>query len=98
MIVTARQLEDLHRQNGANGTITLPYRARLSPLAQDWVRAKKITLGYSDVEKSANGSTASHTEVSGLAQQAGCGCAGGGQSHACGCTTSSGGFLWWCDG
>ena len=32
MIVTARQLEDLHRQNGANGHVTLPYRARLSPL------------------------------------------------------------------
>jgi ribose 5-phosphate isomerase RpiB len=49
MIVTARQLEDLHRQNGANGHVTLPYRARLSPLAADWIRAKKITVGYADL-------------------------------------------------
>ena len=58
MIVTARQLEDLHRLNGANGQITLPYRARLTPLALDWVRAKKVALGYSDVEKPANGHAA----------------------------------------
>jgi ribose 5-phosphate isomerase RpiB len=50
MIVTARQLEDLHRQNGANGHVMLPYRARLSPLAADWVRSKKVVLGYSDGE------------------------------------------------
>ena len=31
MIFTARQLEELHR---TNGHVTLPYRARLSPLAQ----------------------------------------------------------------
>jgi hypothetical protein len=48
MIVTARQLEDLHRQNGGNGQITLPYRARLTPLAVDWVRARKVAIGYSD--------------------------------------------------
>ena len=48
MIVTARQLEDLHRQNGGNGQVVLPYRARLTPLAQDWVRAKRVALGYSD--------------------------------------------------
>lgn len=48
MIVTARQLEDLHRQNGSNGHVTLPYRARLTPLATDWVRSRKIVLGYAD--------------------------------------------------
>lgn len=48
MIVTARQLEDMHRQSGGNGQITLPYRARLSPLAADWLRSKKIAVGYSD--------------------------------------------------
>jgi ribose 5-phosphate isomerase RpiB len=48
MIVTARQLEDLHRQNGSNGHVTLPYRARLTPLAQDWVRSKKVVLGYAE--------------------------------------------------
>jgi ribose 5-phosphate isomerase RpiB len=47
MIFTARQLEELYR---SNGKITLPYRARLTPLAQDWLRQKKIEVGYSDAE------------------------------------------------
>jgi ribose 5-phosphate isomerase RpiB len=47
MIFTARQLEELHR---SNGHVTLPYRARLTPLAQDWIRQKKIAVGYADVE------------------------------------------------
>jgi len=48
MIYTARQLEDLWKANGSNGQVVLPYRARLSPMATDWIKAKKITLGYSD--------------------------------------------------
>ena len=48
MIYTARQLEDLWKANGSNGQLVLPYRARLSPLAADWVKAKRVTLGYSD--------------------------------------------------
>src|SRR5918993_1746213 len=55
MIVTARQLEDLHRSNGSNGHVTLPYRARLSPLAQDWVRARKVVLGYAETDAPQNG-------------------------------------------
>lgn len=53
MIYTARQLEDLHK---ANGHIVLPYGARLTPLAVDWARAKKITVGYGPDElvKSSN--------------------------------------------
>jgi ribose 5-phosphate isomerase RpiB len=47
MIFTQRQLEALH--NG-NGQLVLPYRARLSPLAQDWIRTKKIMIGYADIE------------------------------------------------
>ena len=47
MIFTARQLEELHR---VNGHVTLPYRARLTPLAQDWLRQKKLAIGYADVE------------------------------------------------
>lgn len=47
MIYTARQLEDLHR---ANGQIVLPYGARLTPLAVDWASAKKIKVGYGNVE------------------------------------------------
>ncbi len=46
MIFTQRQLEALH--NG-NGQIVLPYQARLSPLAQDWVRRKRIVIGYGNV-------------------------------------------------
>ena len=47
MIFTARQLEELHR---TNGHITLPYRARLTPLAQDWLRKRKIEVGYAEIE------------------------------------------------
>jgi len=47
MIFTARQLEELHR---TNGHVTLPYRARLTPLAQDWLKHKRIAIGYADVE------------------------------------------------
>ena len=49
MIITARQLEDLHKSHGGNGRVTLPYRARLTPLAADFVRTRKLTLGYSDM-------------------------------------------------
>src|SRR5690348_11192589 len=49
MIYTARQLEDLHRGNG-NGQLVLPYGARLTPLAVDWAKAKRIAIGYSNVE------------------------------------------------
>lgn len=54
MIYTARQLEDLHK---ANGHIVLPYGARLTPLAVDWARAKKIAVGYGPDElvKAGNG-------------------------------------------
>ena len=48
MIYTARQLEDLWKANGSNGQVVLPYRARLSPMASDWIKAKRINIGYSD--------------------------------------------------
>ena len=57
MIVTARQLDELHRQNGGNGQLTLPYRARLTPLASDWVRSRRIVLGYGDAQPSGAKST-----------------------------------------
>ncbi len=66
MIVTARQLEDLHRQSGGNGHVVLPYRARLTPLALDWVKAKRVALGYSDVSAASSAPT-----ISGRAQHAG---------------------------
>ena len=43
MIFTARQLEDLHK---TNGHVTVPVGARVTPLAQDWLRHKQITLKY----------------------------------------------------
>src|SRR4051812_27344103 len=48
MIYTARQLEDIWKANGSNGQVVLPYRARLSPMASDWIKAKRIIIGYSD--------------------------------------------------
>ncbi len=110
MIVTARQLEDLHRQNGSNGHVTLPYRARLTPLAADWIRLKKIALGYGDIAKPANGNGHGHGEANAAvaapkADGACCtGCAhdaatGAAPTACCGTgSTGTGGFLWWCDG
>jgi ribose 5-phosphate isomerase RpiB len=89
VIVTARQLEDLHRKNGSNGQIVLPYRARLTPLAQDWVKAKHIALGYSDaVIASATTPTTADPKKDACCTK----CA-----HDAGpcCSTA---FLWWCDG
>lgn len=48
MFYTARQLEDLWKANGANGQVVLPYRARLTPNAQDWIKARRVSVGYSD--------------------------------------------------
>jgi ribose 5-phosphate isomerase RpiB len=45
MIFTARQIEDLHK---ANGHVQLPVGARLSPLASDWLRKKKVAVVYGD--------------------------------------------------
>lgn len=84
MIFTARQLEDLHRNAGGNGHLVLPYGARLTPLGADWIRAKKIGLGYGPDElvKQSNGNKPVE--------------AVGATAH----TTSavSGGYVWWCDG
>ena len=108
MIVTARQLEDLHRQNGSNGHVTLPYRARLTPLAADWIRLKKIALGYGDVANPANGNgnghPRSHRHSAAAKSDAACctGCAydaAGAATTCCGTgSAAAGGFLWWCDG
>jgi hypothetical protein len=47
MMITASQLEQLHKAAGGK-QVVLPYRARLTPLAADWVRSGKVTIGYSD--------------------------------------------------
>ena len=70
MFVTVRQLEDLHRSNGSNGHVTLPYRARLTPLAQDWVKAKRVAVGYSDGEAHASNAPAPAPTGASPAQQA----------------------------
>ena len=89
MIVTARQLEDLHRQNGGNGRLVLPYRARLTPLAQDWVRAKRVALGYSD------GAIASAAAPAVAESKKDACCTKCAHDTGPCCSTA---YLWWCDG
>lgn len=45
MIYTARQLEQLHK---AHGRVILPPDARLTPLATDWLRARKLSIAWAD--------------------------------------------------
>jgi ribose 5-phosphate isomerase RpiB len=83
MIFSARQLQELHK---TNGHVTLPYRARLTPLAQDWVRAQKITVEYSDMEKPFSGAPQGQASS---------------ESKATGSPAkpqAAGTFLYWCDG
>src|SRR3954452_16508940 len=48
MIVTARQLEELHRDGARNGRVTLRAGTRLSPLARDWLRKARVEIEYVD--------------------------------------------------
>src|SRR2546423_1841702 len=83
MIFTARQLEAMHK---SSGQVTLPYSARLTPLAQDWIRQKKIEVGYSDVDSNTISGRAqlavSHENPGELRSPA----------------NSAAKLLWWCDG
>lgn len=45
MFYTARQLQQMHR---THGRIVLPYRARLTPMARDWVKRSGVTIGYAE--------------------------------------------------
>src|SRR5437773_12529759 len=99
MIFTARQLEDLHKTGGANGHVVLPYRARLTPLAADWVRAKKISIGYSDGEFQKSDApqivqprAAGHTAVVAAPPVVAA------NSPVSPGIAPPGGILWWCDG
>jgi hypothetical protein len=85
MIFTARQLQDLHK---SNGHVVLPYGARLTPLAVDWARAKKIAVGYGpdDLVKS---STSPKREGEAPSEPS---------SSIRLSEPSSAAFLWWCDG
>lgn len=48
MIFTARQVEDLHK---SNGHVRLPVGARLTPMASDWLRSRKIAAVFGETEK-----------------------------------------------
>ena len=99
MIVTARQLEDLHRQSGSNGHLTLPYRARLSPLAADWVRAKKVLVGYSDLgAPTANAGSFAKPQAEPSNGSAGPLGSGELSRTAVSQSPTAGSFVWWCDG
>jgi hypothetical protein len=58
MIFTQRQLGELLK---LQGKIVLPYRARLSPAAQDWVRHNKVAIGYDDAAFESTARAASTT-------------------------------------
>ncbi len=86
MIYTARQLEQLHT---TNGHVTLPYHARLTPAAQDWVRARKIAVEYTDGEAAPVGAPSNGLSrgavgalVSARPQGGGCSRCNGGESPA----------------
>ncbi|HEY8665223.1 MAG TPA: RpiB/LacA/LacB family sugar-phosphate isomerase [Tepidisphaeraceae bacterium] len=81
MIVTARQLEDLHK---SNGQVTLPRAARLTPLAVDWIKAKRIVIAFEDGELGAP-ATSGDGAAAALMTPADC-------------AAAVAKFLWWCDG
>ena len=82
MIYTARQLEDLHK---SNGHVVLPYGARLTPLASDWARAKKVQVGYGPDELVKSQANSDAIVFSGVPE---------GPRNP----TGPSAFLWWCDG
>jgi hypothetical protein len=50
MIFTARQLQDLRGKGQSIDQIVLPYGSRLTPLAVDWARSKRVKIGYGPAE------------------------------------------------
>ncbi len=87
MIFTARQLEDLHK---TNGHVTVPAGARVTPLAQDWLRAKKIAIKYG-----ANGAATPALAVPAANPAAAATDARAGLAPT---ASPPGTLLWWCDG
>lgn len=83
MIYTARQLQDLHK---SNGHVTLPVGARLTPLAHDWLKQKKVAIAY--------GASASIAK----AQKERAATAGTIAPGQLGSPSTSDAVLWWCDG
>jgi hypothetical protein len=58
MIFTARQLQDLQGKGQSIDQIVLPYGARLTPLAVDWARSKRVKIGYGPAEMAESKKTA----------------------------------------
>ena len=86
MIFTARQLEDLHK---TNGHVMLPLGARLTPMAHDWARSRKVAIGY-DGQRATAAGAASATRSSAVEVP---------QALAPSTAPASAGqILWWCDG
>ena len=83
MIYTARQLEDLHK---TNGHVTLPVGARLTPMANDWARSRKVAIVY-DGQAGPKPNAAPSSAAPAPAPIA--------MSSA---PASAGQILWWCDG
>ena len=83
MIVTARQLEELHK---SNGHVRLPVGARLTPMASDWVKRRGVAIVYDGQAAPAaaadapQGAAAIHPSV------------------IPNLPTAAGAWLWWCDG
>lgn len=47
MILTQRQVEQIYK---SHGKLVLPFQARLTPSAQDWVRHQKLTVCYDQTD------------------------------------------------
>lgn len=96
MFLTARQLEDLHRRDGRDGRVTVPYRARLTPLAADYVRVRKLVVGYGPEQTNGTGGTeAPSTPVGTNALST---ATSPSPTHGPFSDSKASGFLWWCDG
>lgn len=101
MFFTARQLEALHRESGSNGHLVLPYRARLTPAAQDWVRLKKIALGYSEDGATAfrgRSQNADSSAVTSTGPKTGDVPSPAKRADGSAAASGAGTLLWWCDG
>ena len=82
MIYTARQLEDLHK---TNGHVTLPVGARLTPMAHDWARSRKVAIVFDEQRAPAAGAaSAARSSPTPTAPSSS--------------PAPAGQILWWCDG